>query len=1375
MKKQLLLLGFLMLLVSDLQAQPNSSKIVFRHLTRVNGLESNNVHCILQDRKGFMWFGTDKGLNRYDGKNFVVFRHIPNDAGSLADNNVQSLFEDSRGRLWIGSETGLSVYDPVLEKFKRYQHNEKDHGSINTGYVAQVYEDSKGRFWVCLFGGGLDLFDERTQKFIHHTWSAANAFSIAGNNVKSIYETAPGKYLVGTFEAGDGTKDIKTSGYLNLFDLGTKRFSPLLIPGSNVIPKYRQAVHHMARLVHSVLPDSSGNIWIASYCGIIKYRPAGSQFDFYQNISGDNSTLSHNTVRSFCLLNGHGYFGTEGGGLSVLDTATGKFTNYRNIPSDPNSLSDNVVRSVYKDRENRIWIATAGGGINIIEPAKTDFVLYSNTFLGIDQIPVQEDLSIFAMCRGDNGTVYIGNAAGLTILDSRNDQVKKINGKYNYNGATFTGQTYAITRSVNGNFWISMNCEVKELDPVSLTIKDRPFSSPQVSFNHSNPIISIIERQDRSLWITGYDLFSVLCDPFGRTSRDTVPGWRCVQTLIDKEGTIWGIKQRFNTNLGLQAYRKDGKLTEYMYATRDGKPVNTGYLNYIYCDSKNTIWIATEDGLDTFSRATGNIVRLKKVPGMADANVNSMVEDGQGNMWFLSRDALTMANFSTGEVAVYETYRDLPVHKPECRMIYDRTEDAIYFSANEGVVKFYPSKLKRQRALSPIFLTGLKLFNKPYASDSSVLAKTVYNFKHDQNFITIDFTSLNYEERVAYRYAYKLEGLNKNWIDVGNKQEANFTNLAPGTYTFGVKAGSRDGDWSVESTPITFVIDEPWWQTIWFYIGCFVVVVINLVAYNSYRTANFRRRTKILEQTVAERTEQYREQKEQAEKGQQFRQQFLANMSHEIRTPMNAVNGMTKLLLEKETRPEQLKYLQAISKSSDILLHIVNDILDLSKIEAGKLETERIPFSVKSVVEYISEALRHTADEKGLELKVCVDKNIPQTVNGDPFRLGQVLMNLCGNAIKFTEEGSVTLSADLIHGPGNSIAVHFAVKDTGSGIPADKLETIFSHFTQVNSSDTRKYGGTGLGLSISQNLVELMNGKIKVESELASGSVFSFDLPFELVVEPEGRSLTPHSKDISVLKGIHVLLAEDNEYNRMLVIDALKLKADLRIDIAHTGSEAIALAEKNVYDLVLMDVQMPETSGIEATQYIRQHFPADKKNVPIIALTAGTQNNEFEVCLQAGMNAIVIKPFDTAQLIDTMVRLIEGNETITPLRNWHFTENRTSEGDTPGVIDLSYLRSFCEEDEERVKQYIDLYIKAVTPFRDKVLEAMRNSDNDAIAVHIHSFKPKWVMMGMRGVNRLATRIEAELAGESSDVHLLVKLLVEETERSAQELSAEINN
>jgi len=382
-------------------------------------------------------------------------------------------------------------------------------------------------------------------------------------------------------------------------------------------------------------------------------------------------------------------------------------------------------------------------------------------------------------------------------------------------------------------------------------------------------------------------------------------------------------------------------------------------------------------------------------------------------------------------------------------------------------------------------------------------------------------------------------------------------------------------------------------------------------------------------------------QKERAEQSEKFKQQFLANMSHEIRTPMNSVIGLTNLLTRTNLDEQQRKYLNVIKKSSENLLVIINDILDLSKIEAGKMDFEKIPFSVKEALDTVYHTLLFKAEDKKLFFKIEIDPNVPEYVVGDPTRLNQILINLSGNAIKFTESGGVTIHASETVRNGNISMIEFAVTDTGIGISEEAAGKIFESFSQASSDTTRKFGGTGLGLTISRQLIELQGGKIQVKSELGKGTTFSFRLPYPVSDEASTTTSSSSSDDIDpkTLTGIRILLVEDNPFNQMVATDTLnELISDLTIDIAENGKIAVDMASKSDYDIILMDIQMPEMDGFEATRNIR-NLPPPKNAMKIMAMTANVTQEEIAKCFDAGMNAYISKPFEAQKLINKLGRL----------------------------------------------------------------------------------------------------------------------------------------
>jgi CheY-like chemotaxis protein len=367
------------------------------------------------------------------------------------------------------------------------------------------------------------------------------------------------------------------------------------------------------------------------------------------------------------------------------------------------------------------------------------------------------------------------------------------------------------------------------------------------------------------------------------------------------------------------------------------------------------------------------------------------------------------------------------------------------------------------------------------------------------------------------------------------------------------------------------------------------------------------------------------------------KEQFLANMSHEIRTPMNAIMGMSGILRRNTHLPEQEKYLNAVSQSSENLLVILNDILDLSKLEAGKVDLERVPFDPRQVIGNVREILRFKAEEKGIALEVGISDDVPHSLLGDPTRLNQIVLNLAGNAIKFTERGSVMISAGWDRGDALSIAV----TDTGIGIPKDRLDKIFEEFTQAYSDTSRKYGGTGLGLTISKRLAEMQGGGITVESAIGEGSTFTVRIPYAVAPSDTTSAAPVRRAPTAEPRDLRILLAEDNEFNAMVAQDEL---ADaipgVRVDVAVNGRIAVEMVQANDFDVILMDVQMPEMNGYDATRAIRA-LKGDKSRIPIVAMTANVMKEEVERCKEAGMNGYVPKPFKREELMGAINAILK--------------------------------------------------------------------------------------------------------------------------------------
>ncbi len=540
----------------------------------------------------------------------------------------------------------------------------------------------------------------------------------------------------------------------------------------------------------------------------------------------------------------------------------------------------------------------------------------------------------------------------------------------------------------------------------------------------------------------------------------------------------------------------------------------------------------------------------------------------------------------------------------------------------------------------------------------------------------------------------------------------------------------------------------------------------HLKAYEQMKEDIFKQTTfnKLRNLQTRQQVELAQKEKEVAERTAYLKQQFMANMSHEIRTPMNAIVGMTRLLLSKEPKQDQLRYLNAIQQSADNLLVIINDILDLSKIEAGKIIIEHTDFSLREVMHSIRDVLMLRAEEKHIDLRVSIDAAIAQRLVGDPTRINQVLINLAGNAIKFTEKGYVEVNAQLQKKENNKDWIQFDIIDTGIGIAPDYVGKIFESFTQAGTDIARKFGGTGLGLTISKQLVELMNGQIKVKSELGKGTTFSVLIPLEesAVQVEEEKSDVVNEKVLQLLNDTKVLLVEDNEFNRMVAEDTLKeLLPGITIDIAVNGEEAVSRVQDTRYDFVLMDIQMPVMDGVTATRTIRTTLAPPARDTKIIAMTANVLQEDVKQYFAVGMNAYVSKPFQTDELLLKMAAVMENNVQDI-LQGTSANQNTiVAEPIMPSlpdkVTDMQFLMQFTNNNEEKMKKYIGMFLENGPRLLTNIQQGLANKDYPAVKIAAHSMKPQLSYMGVKEDVSHIFLIE-QTAGESAHFERLPTLV-----------------
>jgi signal transduction histidine kinase/ligand-binding sensor domain-containing protein/DNA-binding response OmpR family regulator len=1229
--------------------------VSFESVNMPPGMEMGQISDLQQDPRGYLWATTAKGLLRYDGYDWKVYRHDSTDTNTPATDRLVSLCATHDGMIWVSTwGMGLDCLDPETGKVTHTFLANRKSFNWQENFINVLQEDHLGNLWI---GTNVGLYrrDAHTSKFTHYEPNAADPTSLSNYSVQTIYEDRQGTLWVGTGYAGSHKP---REGGLDKMDTQTGRFTHYLSDptGPHSLPDTR---------VQVIFEDSHGTFWVA----------------------------------------------TAGDGLYTMDRKTGSFTHYPYHPDHPEKLSPPLVKNQWRelslgmrfieeDPEGRIWIGAYAGGVNCYDPATdrvTHFesgeagglpdnfllsalrsregVLWMGTDLGkLFKVNFQEGpihhvatrAAVHVFHKDKEGTLWMGTVTGLVAEPPVMPAGQTLLRQASRQTSLLTDHVTRVSLDRKGDWWMSAwNNGLYRYQPTTGHFTHYQHDSLRASSIRPENVVSTYQDRSGTLWVMtegGLDRLDNLSGEFTHfrhNDKDTtsISANSCLGAFEDRTGAFWITTIEGGLNL---MDRQTGKFTHFL---KGGAAIQ------LLEDSHGTLWVAAHlRGLYRFDRTTRQFVPfLDAYTGKPLPIAIGLLEDDTGHLWVSSamgvaaisprRDSISWFGVNYGIRGVEDLYF--------CS-VYKDDQGTLFFGGESGYYSFQPQQLLKRRAVSPLMaITGLRVLNQAVVPDDDGplqegLSKVnTLHLAHNQDAFSFDFAVIDYRHPERHQYTYRLENYDNDWRPVTSERTANYYNVPPGAYTFRVKGTNSDGV-AVERA-IAILISPPWWRTPWAYT-LFGVAVVCLF-YGGWRYLLGREREKNEQQLKQLKADQLLE-------IERLKSRFFANISHELRTPLTLILGPLekKLSTVNPGDPEKQDF-ELMQRNARRLLHLVNQLLDLSKLEAGKMKLQTQPGELIEFFNRIAASFAPLAESRkiGLQIHFPVES---LWVCFDPDKLEKVLNNLLSNAFKFTPdhgEVSVSLSLEPVGQNGSPqktfVKVELSVSDTGIGIPADQLGQIFDRFHQVDNSLTREQEGTGIGLSLTREMVELHQGTIAVTSEPGRGSRFTVSLQLERVSpqqmgeDPLSRETPFAFQEITVVEtdepvsasteenaGLEaplILIVEDHADLRGFLRSELSANA-YRVVEAKDGQAGYEEALYYIPDLIISDIMMPKMDGIQLCGLLK----TDEKtsHIPIILLTAKASSKVEG--LETGADDYLTKPFEARELFSRINNLIEGRRRL---------------------------------------------------------------------------------------------------------------------------------
>jgi signal transduction histidine kinase/streptogramin lyase/FixJ family two-component response regulator len=1149
----------------------------FHNFSTADGLPSSTVWKLAQDRDGYLWIGTADGLARYDGVGFRIYRHDAADPASLSGNDVTALFVDRDNRVWCGGEdAGLNLLDANRAGFRHFRHDANTEASLGGDDVWAIGQDSSGAVWVGTYAAGLQRLAPDLSGFVHFRHSSTDPASLASDNVLALHGDSAGNLWVGSdagidvYGANGRFRHVDLSAVAGSGALNAMAFLPgddALLAGSRrgllrIDAQLRANVIADATLsdkvVYGLAADTDRATWIATRQGLDRLGRDGRLDAYSENASVPGSLPGKKLFDALRDREGGMWFATTDGGLAQLPPQWRNFALFRHDPGNARSLSENRVQGLAADADAGVWSVNLDGGIDRLDPASGRVERFAERWTAPEK-------ALLSVLPDNAGQLWVGHALGLRVYELQSGKFRDVPVIAADANALVSGTIDLLVRDGAGAVWASANGGgVHRIDVNTLQV----------------------ERFDATAGLRSADIGQIGLDPAGALLAASAAG-------IDRFNRA---TRRFAPLAGAPAQR----VLAFAFAT-DG-----------------SIWLHTLGTLAHYSYANAGLTpidRFSNADGWPTLTAGGMRVDARGAVWVSSARGLWRAEPVTRAIRLFSARDGLASAEFNRLPLLQRQDGTLFGGTLAGIVGFDPAHMVENVAPPPLVVESITLRREGHdlALDP---ASGVIAMNWGDRDLRIVARALSYANPAANRYQWRLDGLEREWLDTGNRGDREFAQLPPGSYRLNIRAAAASGVWSAPLAALKLRVASPPWATPQAYAAYLAAVAIALwFALRAYRARIRRRYTFALAQ----------QQRGFAEQASAAKSEFLATMGHEIRTPMTGVLGMTELLLRTPLNAAQRGYADAINSSGRMMLRLVNDSLDLARIEAGKLALDSSPLDMHGLVREIAAMQEPLAQAKGLAWELRIDADAPQHVRGDGVRLRQILLNLVNNAIKFTEHGVVFVCLER----GADNAVQLRVRDSGPGIADTTRARLFQRFEQADGLQRRS--GSGLGLAICRELIALMGGAITLDSSSGVGSTFRVTLPLPESDASAEKVENAASVGAAPIAARSILLVEDDATVAAVICGLLQAQGHRVAHVAH-GLAALAELEAVHYDVVLIDLDLPGVGGLALARMLRAReektvdLYRGKARMALVGISARSVGDEETLCLAAGMDAFLRKP-----------------------------------------------------------------------------------------------------------------------------------------------------